>query len=326
LTSALMGGHRRGLMAASLAVIAFAAGGCTLGPDEDASATAYLTVTRDFGATDLTRSSLRPVPGGETVMRFLQRRADVETRYGGRFVNAIDGLRSRTEDGRRQDWLYYVNGIEADVGAAERELEAGDRVWWDYHDWSGVMRVPAVVGSFPEPFVHGSEGKRFPVRIDCAQEADAACREAADLLDRAGVTVSTTALGAPAGEDVLRLVVGEWREARRDAAARQLERGPDTSGVFARITRERGGYELKLLDELGRVALDAPQGSGLVAATRFEEQAPTWVVTGLDRDGLERAVRLLEPSDLRDRFAAATLRGPPISLPLRRQARGVTSR
>lgn len=316
----------RVLLAASLAILALGGAGCTIGPDEEGSGAARLTVTRDFGARALTRSSLRPVPGGETVMRFLMRRADVDTRYGGRFVNAIDGLRSRKDDGRRYDWFYYVNGIESDVGAAERDLEAGDRVWWDHHDWSRVMRVPAVVGSFPEPFVHGSEGKRFPVRIDCAQHAQAACQDVAALLDRAGVTPSTTALGAPAGEKVLRLVVGQWSEARRDAAAQQLEKGPDVSGVFARIAGEQNGYELELLDELGRVALRAGRGAGLVAATRFEEQQPTWVVTGIDEAGLGRATRLLETTDLRDRFAVATLRGPPIALPLARRPRPATRR
>ena len=97
-------------------------------------------------------------------MRFLQRYAEVDTGYGGRFVDAIEGLRSGSRRGERRDWFYYVNGIEADAGAAEREVAGSDRVWWDYRDWGAAMRVPAVVGSFPEPFLHGSEGKRFPVR------------------------------------------------------------------------------------------------------------------------------------------------------------------
>ena len=33
-----------------------------------------------------------PIRSGETVMRFSMRNAKVETRYGGRFVNAIDGI------------------------------------------------------------------------------------------------------------------------------------------------------------------------------------------------------------------------------------------
>ena len=53
-------------------------------------------------------------------MRLLQSKYDVKTRYGGGFVQAIDGARGREGDGRRVDWFYYVNGIEAPVGAAER--------------------------------------------------------------------------------------------------------------------------------------------------------------------------------------------------------------
>jgi hypothetical protein len=300
------------LAAASLLL---GAAGCTIGPDEGDSGGASLTITRDFGATKLLRSSVDSIPGGETVMRFLQRRADVETRYGGRFVNAIDGVRSSSEGGERRDWFYYVNGIEADVGATDRDLEGGDRVWWDYHDWSAVMRVPAVVGSFPEPFVHGAEGKRFPVRIDCAQGAKPACEDVAGRLERSGATASSTALGAAAGENVLRLVVSEWREARRDAAARQLEQGPRVSGVFARMAPDDGRYELDLLDAVGRVATSMSGGAGLVAATRFEEQQPTWVVTGTDRLGVERAVALLDERLLRDRFAVATSEDGPVPLP-----------
>jgi hypothetical protein len=310
-----LGAHPR--IVAVLGAIALTATlglGCTLGPDEG-SGVATLTVTRDFGSTKLVRSSDRDLPEGETAMRFLQRRAEVETRYGGRFANAINGLRSRATGGSRSDWFYYVNGIEADVSAAERELARGDRVWWDYHEWSGVMRVPAVVGSFPEPFIHGSEGKRFPVRIDCAQDADQACRDVATRLDRAGVTASSTALGAPAGKEVLRMVVGTWSDVRRDGAARQLERGPQESGVFARVARVRGGYALRLLDPLGHAGSELRSGAGIVAATRFEEQQPTWVVTGTDRLGLRRAVTLLEEAVLRDRFAVATTGGRALSLP-----------
>src|SRR5947207_551515 len=147
-------------LAAAAAVLAVFAGGCRLGPAAQGSGAA-LTVTRDFGAHAVARASERKIPGGETVIRFLERRAKVETRYGGRFVNAIDGLRSQTRGGRRQDWFYFVNGIEAEVGAADMRLHTGDRVWWDYRDWSAAMRVPAVVGSFPEPFRNGADGKRF---------------------------------------------------------------------------------------------------------------------------------------------------------------------
>jgi uncharacterized protein DUF4430 len=251
-------------------------------------------------------------------MRLLMRNAPVKTRYGGRFVNAIKGISSTSTGGRRFDWFYYVNGIEAEVGAADRNVEGNDHVWWDYHDWSGAMRVPAVVGSFPEPFVHGSEGKRYPVRIDCGQSDTDACNKASDKLQAAGIAPSTAAIGAVAGKEVLRLVIGTWSEVRQDGASEQIEKGPEQSGVFARFvpTGQSGGYDLELLDPGAHVISTLGPGSGLVAATRFQDQAPTWVVTGTDSAGLGRAISLLDQHTLDSRFAVATSGGAPIPLPV----------
>ena len=306
------------LLTAGLCLAALVLAGCSLGASPRGGG-AELTVTRGFGADTITRAREDPIRGGETVMRLLLRNAKVSTRYGGRFVEGVNGINSRAEGARREDWFYYVNGIEAEVGAAERDVEPGDRVWWDYHDWTGAMRVPAVVGSYPEPFLHGSEGKLFPVRIDCAQDAGTACADVADRLNRAGVGASTTAIGAATGKQVMRLVVGVWGDVRRDSAARQVEEGPDKSGVFARFAAAAAGgiaYELDLLDAQDRVVRRLGRGAGLVAATRFEEQQPTWVVTGTDRSGLDRAVALLDEKLLRDRFAIATDGSGAVRLPL----------
>ena len=94
-----------------------------------------LTVTRDFGGERLHEGIEEHATEGDTVMRLLTRNYEVDTRYGGGFVQEIDGVGGGREDGRRVDWFYYVNGIEAPIGAAERRVAAGERVWWDHHDW-----------------------------------------------------------------------------------------------------------------------------------------------------------------------------------------------
>jgi hypothetical protein len=178
------------------------------------------------------------------------------------------------------------------------------------------MRVPAVVGSFPEPFLHGTEGKRFPVRIDCAQDAAKQCDEVSQRLQRAGIDPNTAALGSPSGEALLRVVVGRWEEARHDAASAELEDGPQQSGVFARVSRDTSGYTIQALDARGRVVKTLGAGAGIVAATRFEEQQPTWTVSGTDEAGLERAVRLLDARTLRDRYAIVADGAGPQPLPV----------
>lgn len=306
---------RRAILAAFAVAAVAILGGCSLGAGDSDPEGATLTVTRDFGRRPLVQKRVQEVPGGETVMRFLQRNAEVDSGYGGRFVDAIDGLRSGSSRGARRDWFYYVNGIEAGVGAAEREVFGGDRVWWDYRDWSVAMRVPAVVGSFPEPFLHGADGKRFPVRIDCASDAADRCEEVSERLEAAGIEPSTTALGAQAGDELLRVVVGRWEEIRRDSATRLLEEGPGESGVFARVGRGPDGHEIDVLDDGGRVVRTLGAGAGIVAATRFEEQQPTWTISGTDDAGVQRAARLIDARTLRNRYAVAATTSGPLPLP-----------
>jgi hypothetical protein len=171
------------------------------------------------------------------------------------------------------------------------------------------------VGSFPEPFLSGAEGKRYPVRVDCAPDAGQHCGDVAEALDGAGVDASIAGLGTPVGDELLRVLVGRWEDVRDDNAAGRIEEGPRESGVFARVHRGDAGFQIDVLDRRGRVAETLGPGSGIVAATRFEEQQPTWTVAGTDDAGLERAVRLLTASALRNRFAVATDGAGPRPLP-----------
>ena len=305
---------RRGLVLLALAVVL---GGCGLGPgDAPAGAGTQLTVSRDFGAAEMGTSKQEKIPAGETVMRLLQRKFEVETRYGGGFVQQIDGVGGGRRGGRPVDWFFYVNGIEAETGAAARRLSPGDRVWWDHHDWGAAMRIPAVVGSFPEPFVSGPQGKRVPVRIDCGASAQRTCRDVQKRLEAAGAKVGgSSTIGSQADNGVLRLLVGRWAEVRRDPAARRIEGGPKVSGVYA-LPSARGD-RLALLDPRGATVRTLGAGSGLVAATSFLDQQPTWVVAGVDAAGVDAAAAALKETRLRDHFAVAIENGREIALPLR---------
>jgi len=307
---------RRLLPAAAAALaLALALGGCGVGAGKPAGG-AKVTVTRDFGSSQLGLEEATGVPKGETVMRLLTRRFDVQTRYGGNFVQSIDGLAGEDGTGRRTDWFFYVNGIESEEGASAFELSPGDRVWWDHHEWSAAMRVPAVVGSFPEPFKSGYQGRLRPVRLDCASDALRECDEVAKRLIKAGVrAVSKAAIGAPSGIEILRVIVGRWTDVRRDPTVQRIERGPGETGVFARF--DRAGTALELLDERGKVVRALTGGAGLVAATRFEAQQPTWVVTGVDAAGVAAAAAAMDESILTDRFAVAIEDGRSVPLPVR---------
>jgi hypothetical protein len=301
-------------LAPLLLILALVAAGCGLGAGDSQEGGATLTVTRDFGTRTVGTGSADPIPGGETVMRMLQRDFEVETRYGGGFVQQINGIAGGREDGRPVDWFYYVNGILAEDGAAAHKLVAGDEVWWDHHDWGASADVRAVVGSFPEPFVSGSGGKRLPVRLDCADAAADACDEVARRLSDAGVKAGRSAAGSFGGEGVLRVEVGVWADVRKDPATRRLEDGPRASGVY--VKPSASGARFALLDPEGKTVRTAGEGAGLVAATKLGGEAPTWVVTGTDETGLAAAAAQFDEEALADHFAIAVEEGRPTPLPI----------
>jgi hypothetical protein len=299
----------RRLAGAVLALAALAAG-CGAGAGETPDGV-RLTVTDGFGARTVLERPDPELRGEDTVMRLLQRNAKVETRYGGGFVQAIDGVAGGREDGRPVDWFYFVNGVLAAKGAAATEVHPGDRIWWDRRDWGVTNTVPAVVGSFPEPFVHGLDGERLPTRLECAPAARAACDVVQRRLTRLGVVAGKALPGTTSGTEVLRIAVGVWDDVRGNPTLRQIERGPRASGVFGRFD----GDQFVVLDARGREARRLGAGTGVVAATRYRDDAPVWAITGTDLAGVRAAAEAFDESVLNEKFALAISRGLPLPLP-----------
>jgi hypothetical protein len=293
-------------LAAGALLGALAAGGCGLGPG-DSIGDVHLTVTRDYGARPLLSHEEPGARESETAMRLLDRSARISTRYGGRFVQSVDGLAGRSAGGRSYDWFFYVDGVEAPVGAADYPLHGGYRVWWDYRDWTAAMRVPAVVGSFPEPFRSGYEGQRHPTRVICRGAAGACSLARGRIQAAAG---SGKASGAP-----IQVLVGPWASLRTEPAAKSIVDGPASSGVFARFVPDAGSWALQPLDVSGRPTA-APRDGGLVAATRDGDGPPVWLVTGSDERDVRAAAGLLDVRDLRDRYAVAVRGGRPLAVPV----------
>jgi Domain of unknown function (DUF4430) len=296
--------------------VAAALAGCGLGPGDSSEGTATLTVTRDYGKTPMVEAEVSDPDESETVLRVLDREADIETRYGGGFVQSIEGVSGSTEGDRRFDWFFYMNGIESPVGSAEVPVRGGDRVWWDHRDWTDAMRVPAVVGSWPEPFLQRAAGEeRLPVRVECAGAREP-CRVASERLSDEGVTTSELRFGDDPGGEALRMLVGSWDEIRRDPGAAQIDEGPDASGVFADFAPAGGGLELVALTERAEPASRLGAGAGLVAAVRDGERPPTWLVSGVDDAGVRAAAAALDEDVLTDRYAVVVAAGSDETLPV----------
>jgi hypothetical protein len=291
---------------------AIAIAGCGLGAGKSTSGVVTLTVTRGFGTAPVGAATEKTIPGSQTVMRLLEGSFKVSTRYSGGFVESIDGHAGSSS---HLDWFYYVNGIQATLGASGTSVHKGDRVWWDLHDWSATDSIPAVVGSFPEPFVHGINGRRYPVTIECGDDTAKACKQVTAELDAIGVPVSSQAIGGGSGTDSIGVVVGTWNDVHGELLAQLIAHGPASSGVYARFAGSSGS-SLQLLDPTGKVVRTVGAGAGLIAATAQPSTGPFWLITGTDVAGVSAAANALTPARLRNHFALAVQGSTDLPVPL----------
>ena len=276
-----------------------ACAGCGFGPGAGPSAVS-VRVTRNFGTQTVKTVSEAKVSGAQTDMQLLQHHFAVTTNYGGGFVQSIDG---RAGTSHHYDWFFYVNGVQAKKGAAALDVHKGDQIWWDLHDWQRTNSIPAVVGSFPEPFAHGINGQRYPSTLECGHGVKPACDAVSAAFAKQHIPLSDQLIGTGSGPDTLSINVGTWKELAPQVAAELIDYGPGASGVYARFSKD--GRHLYLLDPAGRVVKTLGPGAGLVAATGDQSDVPTWLVAGTDPAGVTAAARAVTPAALAGHFALA---------------------
>jgi hypothetical protein len=267
--------------------------------------TVELRVSKDFGAATLTERHVA-VTASATVMPLLTANARVVTAYGGGFVDSIDDVSSGYTNGGsvRADWFYYVNGLQATVGASDYHLGPRDRVWWDFHAWDFAPSVPAVVGQYPEPFLSGAGDRPLPTRIVYAPAFAQDAAHVVSALRSAGVakvTSSQLAAGeSPPHADNL-ILLGTWADLTRLAWVREAADSPAGSGLFARYENSA----LVVLDVHGKVTKRDASAGAIMATMRADAPgAAIWIVTGDEPYDVSAAASLLaqRPSALAGRF------------------------
>ncbi|MDH7478997.1 MAG: DUF4430 domain-containing protein, partial [Syntrophomonadaceae bacterium] len=150
-----------------------------------------LWVSTDFGREVVYQKTL-PFEPGESIADVMRRNLQIETAYGGGFVNSINGISSAyTNKGlfsrQKKDWFCWVNGVLCSEGANCYQLADRDVIWWDYHDWNGGYFTPAVIGGFPGPFIGGYAGEEADTVIICAGGYEELARLLKQGLERHGV-------------------------------------------------------------------------------------------------------------------------------------------
>lgn len=265
-----------------------------------------VAITKDFGAQAVVSAPPVGVNGSTSLLEVLDRVTD--TREGTKSITSIDGV-----DGA---WRLWVNGVR--VGnAGKAKVRPGDRVWLDLPGAGVTASVPAVTGSFPEPFLHGTGGKRIPTRVECTVPSSTACNATAKRLTALGVVAARGGINAGTNDETIRVLVGTWNQLRaeRDEAVGRVDKGPQASGIWARFSAD--GKSLHVLDAQGATADTLGAGTGLVAATKIDLRDPVWFVTGTDDAGVEAAAGALDEATLTTGYSLAVHDDRGVAVPAR---------
>lgn len=282
-----------------------------------------LVVTNNYGHQEMFNKEVGLVKD-EVGMEVLFRNLDIATAYGGGFVNEINGLESGftfyTGDERRQeDWFYWVNGILAPIGVAEYRPQAGDVIWWDYHDWSVTMFIPAVVGSYPQPFKNGFAGQVSDTVIlyDLAFESEALALQNA-LLEEGVAVVTSSEYHAELLEDPDHYVIalGTWQALSQTSDFLQtINKKNKLIGVYGKFTEEG----LSTIDFKGQIIETYTEEAGLIFAHApgVNGLKPFWCITGVDEIGVKHAVNLLieTPEKIQQMFSVVVTEDEVINCP-----------
>ena len=302
--------HNRSLIVvvisiAIVSLLVFGLGGCA-GAQHPATASvaaigngeARIIVTRNFGR-DLMIDELIKLGNETSAMEVLKQVAEIETSYGDGFVDAVNGVSSRDggSDSARSDWFIYLNGIQTDVGALDYTLYPGDVEHWDFRDWRFHHFVPAIIGAFPEPFLHGYEGDVRPVLVVYQDNLEEEAGILADHLLRLGVVdVAITEfahLNDGDKESANIILLGDMN----------FEPLAELNDVWKRL----GFYacfaegKLQVFDCQGELAAEHSAGSGLIQATQNPWNPDgigacenvVWMVSGVDAQGVKTAIEVL---------------------------------
>jgi hypothetical protein len=194
-----------------------------------------LVVSRDYGARVL-KDIIVPARAGMTVMRLLAEHTQVDTKYGGGFIQGIDGLESSFggSSADAADWFFWVDGAMGTVGAGDAALHGGQTVWWDYHRWDGAMYIPGALDAFPAPF---ADREMVLAAQPAGTQAEDMASAVAAWTKSQGITFyDTSQQSNPVGTDLgLRLVVGTPDRLAKDRLfGSELSRGP-AIGIFVAI-------------------------------------------------------------------------------------------
>lgn len=277
-----------------------------------------IITSKNFGAEILSNKSLE-IADRTTVLDVMEEDYEIETAYGGDFVNGIDGLESgftNQKDRKKVDWFYYINGILAQVGSGDYELTEGDLVIWDYHYWDQPAYLNSIIGAYPMNFINGYSGNILSTSIFYTDGYDAQGNKLKAFLRDEGVSnisVSTVNEELLQNNEGNTIVIGLWDELLKTELIQDLYKNKKKIGLFFEINES-----IEALDYKGNVVRRYDKGAVITSVLKdYSVMSTTWIVTGNDEHSIKDAVRMLyeSPESIKGMFSVMIAEDELIALP-----------
>jgi hypothetical protein len=271
-----------------------------------------LRVSRDFRSPPLLKKRVRC--SGQSVMKLLKECATVKTAFGGEFVQSINGITAGKGSNAQRAWLYYVNGMIADVGAAQYVPKCGDYLVWDLHACNGAVTVPSMIGCFPQPFQSLQKPGAAPLLILHNTRSKETALSLVRVLERQGVgTAKVQSIsGSAIPGDSASIIIGQWGDIIGNPTLKQIYKHRKACGIFVEFNKD--GLHVLSLDRTKRKPL--PKAGVILSVKRGG--TPIWIISGTDHEQTAKAAEILihEPRKIRGMAAAAVSGGKLYPVPL----------
>jgi len=279
-----------------------------------------IVISKNFGKEQL-HNDIVAVKESTNVMEIMKENYEIETAYGGSFVNAIDGLKSgftgNKEKKSKIDWFYYINGILTHVGAEDYYLKSGDTVIWDYHDWSSSMYLSSIIGAYPSNFINGYEGNILKTEILSTDGYKTERKELFSFLKSRGLKYLEEAslYGREVEDDgVNSIVIGDFKELIENNYIKTIYEDGTRAGLFFKI-----GDNIKILDYQGNVSKEFKKGAVITSVLKnYGALGTLWIIMGNDDDSIKKAVSILykSPEKIEGKFSVVVTGEEIINIPI----------
>ncbi len=253
-----------------------------------------VTATRDFGNIPIFRREAA-IDTRMTAQDVLARVAGVRT--DGSYITEMEGLRG--DD--RVYWMYYVNGMLSRYFASGYLIRPGDVMHWDFHPWVGANHgSSAIIGSYPEPLLHGYGGETRPALVVHSPGFSAEAGQIAVQLKKLGVA----ALKVKEESAVTEREKGDNNIILIASAESSLVRGLDEKHQPLGMYSHFDGSKLLATDYTFSVKQEYGPGSGVLQACQNPWnslgtgscQSVVFIVSGTDASGVKKAAQVLMES------------------------------